>query len=378
MNKLLKHINVYLLSAAPSFLRAYIYRKYGWNVGRRVKFGMFSFITAEEVSIGDDCTFSAFSRIHGSKCVIGNRFTLGKFSKIAATCVIIGDDCVFGDKTLSGGRMCENSLLKMANRSSFGERCYIDTNHNVIIGHDSHVGMWSYLFTHACGHSASYLDGYPRKIAPIVIGHNTWCMAHTFIMPGVTIGNGVIVNPGSVISNNIADLSLVQGSPARVVSKSGSHLIQLSEVEEMEILKNIFVQFVERLRFRGLDILFEISYNEQCFSVIVGGTNILHFTNVDTTLVAPSLCMVYLKDIAPARLRDVAAQGSSWIDMKRRRYFAKSSEIISEFRLFLEEYGVIIEAISIDELSDDYRDSESIRDLRSLIWQAKLSQVAEI
>lgn len=52
---------------------------------------------------------------------------------------------------------------------------------------------------------------------PIRIGHDVWIGAQSIILSGVTIGNGVIVGAGSVVTKDIPDFAIVGGNPAKVI-----------------------------------------------------------------------------------------------------------------------------------------------------------------
>ena len=53
----------------------------------------------------------------------------------------------------------------------------------------------------------------------IHIGDDVWIGGNCTILPGVTIGNRVVVAAGTVITKNIPDDSLVAGVPARIIRK---------------------------------------------------------------------------------------------------------------------------------------------------------------
>jgi acetyltransferase-like isoleucine patch superfamily enzyme len=53
----------------------------------------------------------------------------------------------------------------------------------------------------------------------VTIGNDCWIGGHTVIMPGVTIGDGVTVGAGSVVTRDIESWSVAIGSPAIVVKK---------------------------------------------------------------------------------------------------------------------------------------------------------------
>lgn len=50
-----------------------------------------------------------------------------------------------------------------------------------------------------------------------VIGHDVWIGMNAIIMPGTTIGNGVIVGAGAVVSGKVPDYAIVAGNRAEVV-----------------------------------------------------------------------------------------------------------------------------------------------------------------
>jgi virginiamycin A acetyltransferase len=50
----------------------------------------------------------------------------------------------------------------------------------------------------------------------ITIGNDTWIGMNAMILPGVIIGNGVTILPGSVVSKNIPDYSICGDVPAKI------------------------------------------------------------------------------------------------------------------------------------------------------------------
>lgn len=56
-------------------------------------------------------------------------------------------------------------------------------------------------------------------VADTIIGDNVWLGINVTILPGVRIGEGAIIQAGSVVVNDISDLSIAGGHPARVFSQ---------------------------------------------------------------------------------------------------------------------------------------------------------------
>ena len=88
--------------------------------------------------------------------------------------------------------------------------------------------------------------------SPITVGNDVYFGVRTIIMPGVTIGNRVIIGAGSVVTRDIPDNSVAVGVPARIIktvddyfekAKQGSlHLGHLSASEKAKALKELFAK----------------------------------------------------------------------------------------------------------------------------------------
>jgi acetyltransferase-like isoleucine patch superfamily enzyme len=52
-----------------------------------------------------------------------------------------------------------------------------------------------------------------------MIGEDCWLGGNAIVLPGVTIGRGVTVGAGSVVTKDVPDFCVVAGNPARVIRK---------------------------------------------------------------------------------------------------------------------------------------------------------------
>lgn len=90
----------------------------------------------------------------------------------------------------------------------------------VTIGSDVMMGPEVVIYT--SGHAHDRIDtpmwkqgmSQPR---PVKIGNDVWIGRRAMIMPGVTIGNGVIVGAGAVVTKDVPDFCVVGGVPAQVL-----------------------------------------------------------------------------------------------------------------------------------------------------------------
>jgi maltose O-acetyltransferase len=103
-----------------------------------------------------------------------------------------------------------------------GERVGIETGTIIDPCHGFHVEIGNDVGiapnVHILAHDAStklYLN-YTR-IGRVKIGSRVFIGASTIILPGVVIGDDVIVGAGSVVTNDIPPESVVAGNPARVI-----------------------------------------------------------------------------------------------------------------------------------------------------------------
>ena len=67
---------------------------------------------------------------------------------------------------------------------------------------------------------------------PVIIKDNVWIGLNVIVLPGVTIGEGAIIQAGSVVSRNVPDLAIAGGNPIQVIKyRDAKHYNQLKADE---------------------------------------------------------------------------------------------------------------------------------------------------
>ena len=102
----------------------------------------------------------------------------------------------------------------------------------LIIGDNFHSGEGVIIFTNVHnfdkGKAIPYDSNYISK--DVIIEDNVWCGMNVIIMGGVKIGEGTIIQAGSVIVSDIPKYAIVGGHPAKV--------FKYRDIEHYEKLKN--------------------------------------------------------------------------------------------------------------------------------------------
>lgn len=77
-----------------------------------------------------------------------------------------------------------------------------------------HIGDHTYI---AFGATLLAHDMSRQLHADTRIGINCFIGANSIILPGITVGNSVVVAAGAVVTRDVPDNSMVAGNPARIV-----------------------------------------------------------------------------------------------------------------------------------------------------------------
>lgn len=242
------------------------------RVGKNVSIGHYSVIE-EGVELGDNVHVGHGVVIHrgtrvGADCQIGDNSVIGRQPAIPATSTLkkrgdlsgdlleplqIGPRCTIGALVVlyAGSRLGES--VYVADLASIRENCQIGSfvivGRGVTIENQCNIGEYTKIQAEAYITALSTLEDHVF-IAPTVATTNDNFMGRTeerfkhrkgatvrsharvggnaVLLPGVTIGVEAVVGAGSVVTRNVADATVVYGSPARRVRSTPSEQMLLS------------------------------------------------------------------------------------------------------------------------------------------------------
>lgn len=87
----------------------------------------------------------------------------------------------------------------------------------VTIGSNCSITNGVKIFTHGGGRAVRFMDPTFDCFGKVTIGDYVYIGTNTLIMPGVSIGNNVLIAAGSVVTKSIPANVVVGGNPASVI-----------------------------------------------------------------------------------------------------------------------------------------------------------------
>jgi acetyltransferase-like isoleucine patch superfamily enzyme len=190
---MLKRILQVMAFFFPAPLNVWLHRLAGARIGGHVNMHPCVLILAKDVEIGHEAKIKFGTMIHVRRFRLGRKSSIGFFTLVKGMSdLMIDDACIIGPRNT------------------------INCDRPITLDYYSGVGPGSYLYTHGSGMPVT--EGYRATFAPIRIKEKVWVNMKSTVGPGVTIGKGSIVMPGTVLIESVAPGRMVVGDPAKLIN----------------------------------------------------------------------------------------------------------------------------------------------------------------
>lgn len=115
---------------------------------------------------------------------------------------------------LTDFRVATRGNIDIGRNSTINNHCRFDNRRPIAIGDNVSVTYGTTIFTK--GHDIDS-PTFATSGAPVTIDDLVWLCALVIVLPGVTIGRGAVVLPGSVVTKSVKPLHVVGGNPAAYI-----------------------------------------------------------------------------------------------------------------------------------------------------------------
>lgn len=97
-----------------------------------------------------------------------------------------------------------------------GPRVEVYCKDNVSVGNQVVISQDAYLCTASHDITSKIME---LVTNPIKIGSNVWIAAKATVLPGVAIGDGVVIGACSVVAKDVPEWTVAVGNPAKIVKQ---------------------------------------------------------------------------------------------------------------------------------------------------------------
>lgn len=101
--------------------------------------------------------------------------------------------------------------LKIGDYSVINPDSILDNRSPITIGHNVSISHGVRIYTNGHDIFSPFADMVGKEV---IIEDYVIIFANVMIMPGITIGRGAVIYPGSIVTKNVAPLTIVGGNPA--------------------------------------------------------------------------------------------------------------------------------------------------------------------
>lgn len=191
------------ISSVRGFMTRVVYLAARIKLGKNLKCDKIPNITVHKkasLTIGDKVILreGVEIRVTGkAKVIIGNNVKLDKGVRIIAA---------------------NEAVITIGNNTAIGLLSVLNGGDSITVGEYGLISGFVYLQSsmhqHCLGEPVKK-QGYDH--APVVLKSDVWLGAHATIMPGVTLGEGVVVGSNAVVTKSFNTNQIIAGVPAKLI-----------------------------------------------------------------------------------------------------------------------------------------------------------------
>lgn len=130
-------------------------------------------------------------------------------------------------------KFAHHDKIQLGRYTRIGANCHLNGEGGIQIHEGSILGPGVTILSSS--HSYDQEDyipyGFSDHLRPVLVGKGCWIGANAMIVPGVKLGDGVVVAMGAVVSRNVPSGAIVAGNPAIVVKMRNASYKQLINTE---------------------------------------------------------------------------------------------------------------------------------------------------
>jgi len=111
--------------------------------------------------------------------------------------------------------------FEIGKNTIINRECILDRRGGLLIGSNVNISQQVAIYT--AGHNINS-NSFQDYLKPVHINDYVWLGTRCIIMPGVKIGKGAVVLPGSIVVKDIEPYMIVGGIPGKVIGNRMSDL----------------------------------------------------------------------------------------------------------------------------------------------------------
>ena len=123
-----------------------------------------------------------------------------------------------------GTKLRVNSKCHFGRKTSVKNNCHFNGTvvngvGRLLIGNHFHSGTEILIITSSHNYKSEKLLPYDHSeiIGDVIIGDCVWLGSRVILLPGTKLGDGVVVQAGSVVHGKIPDCAVIGGNPAKIL-----------------------------------------------------------------------------------------------------------------------------------------------------------------